>query len=137
MMVTYVRGHFKNVSGSLVFDPENPAQSSADVTIDAGAIWTGQSQRDAHLRSADFLDVEHHPRITFTGHQVEIAGARDYILRGALGEARRKWHRIGEQILAAWTRCSRPSPTQPAGGCSTNCSKMTGRRSARWSGVCR
>jgi len=84
MMVTYVRGHFKNVSGSLVFDPENPAQSSADVTIDAGAIWTGQPQRDAHLRSADFLDVEHHPRITFTGNQVEVAGARDYILRGAL-----------------------------------------------------
>ena len=84
MMVTYVRGHFKNVSGSLVFDPENPAQSSADVTIDAGTIWTGQPQRDAHLRSADFLDVEHHPWITFTGNQVEIAGARDYILRGTL-----------------------------------------------------
>ena len=84
MMVTYVRGHFKNVSGSLVFDPENPTQSSADVTIDAAAIWTGQPQRDAHLRSADFLDVEHHPRITFTGNQVEVAGARDYILRGAL-----------------------------------------------------
>jgi len=84
MMVTYVRGHFKNVSGSLVFDPENPAQSSADVTIDAGTIWTGQPQRDAHLRSADFLDVENHPRITFAGNQVEVAGARDYILRGAL-----------------------------------------------------
>ena len=84
MMVTYVRGHFKNVSGSLVFDPENPAQSSADVTIDAGTIWTGQPQRDAHLRSADFLDVENHPRITFKGNQVEVAGARDYILRGAL-----------------------------------------------------
>src|SRR5207237_5987358 len=40
---------------------ENPTQSSADVTIDAAAIWTGQPQRDAHLRSADFLDVEHHP----------------------------------------------------------------------------
>ena len=84
MMVTYVRGHFKNVSGSLVFDPENPTQSSADVAIDAAAIWTGQPQRDAHLRSADFLDVENHPRITFKGTQVEVAGARDYILRGAL-----------------------------------------------------
>jgi len=84
MMVTYVRGHFKNVSGLLVFDPENPTQSSADVAIDAAAIWTGQPQRDAHLRSADFLDVENHPRITFKGTQVEVAGARDYILRGAL-----------------------------------------------------
>ena len=84
MMVTYVRGHFKNVSGSLVFDPENPAKSSADVTMDAGTIWTGQPQRDAHLRSADFLDVENHPRITFRGDQVAVAGACDYILRGAL-----------------------------------------------------
>ena len=84
MMVTYVRGHFKNVSGSLVFDSENPAQSSADVVIDAAAIWTGQPQRDAHLRSADFLDVENHPTITFKGNQVEVAGARDYTLRGAL-----------------------------------------------------
>src|ERR1700757_808923 len=83
MMVTYVRGHFKNVSGSLVFDPENPAKSSTEVTIDAGTIWTGQPQRDAHLRSADFLDVEHHPRITFTGNQVEIAGARLHPARHA------------------------------------------------------
>ena len=43
-----------------------------------------QPQRDAHLRSTDFLDVEHYPRITFTGNEVEIVGARDYILRGAL-----------------------------------------------------
>jgi polyisoprenoid-binding protein YceI len=84
MMVTYVRGHFKNVSGSLLFDPENPGQSSAEVIIDARTIWTGEAQRDAHLRSADFLDVENHPRITFTGDQVEITSAHDYILRGAL-----------------------------------------------------
>jgi len=84
MMVTYVRGHFKNVRGSLLFDPENPAQSSAEVTIDAGTIWTGEPQHDAHLRSADFLDVENHPRIIFKGNQVEGAGAHDYILRGAL-----------------------------------------------------
>src|SRR5260370_30506107 len=70
MMVTYVPGHFKNVSGSLVFDPENSAHSSADVAIDAAAIWTGQPQRDPHLRSADSLDVENHPRITFKGNQV-------------------------------------------------------------------
>lgn len=55
-----------HVSGSLVFDPENLALSLADVAIDAEAIWTGQPQRDAHLRSADFLDVENHPRVIFT-----------------------------------------------------------------------
>jgi len=84
MMVTYVRGHFKNVSGSLVFDPERPTQSSVEVKIDAGSIWTGEPQRDTHLRSADFLDVENHPQITFKGDQVQVVGARDYILRGAL-----------------------------------------------------
>src|SRR5712691_2383883 len=57
---------------------------TADVSIDAAAIWTGQPQRDAHLRSADFLDVENHPRITFKSNQIEVAGARDYVLRGAL-----------------------------------------------------
>jgi polyisoprenoid-binding protein YceI len=108
MMVTYVRGHFKNVSGSLVFDPENPTQSSADVTIDARTIWTGQPQRDAHLRSADFLDVEHHPWITFTGNQVEIAGARDYILRGTLmirgvsREVKLKVNYLGQWLTPWW-----------------------------------
>ena len=61
MMVTYVRGHFKDVHGSLEFDPENPHNSSVEVKIDTRNIWTGVKERDDHLRSADFLDVEHHP----------------------------------------------------------------------------
>ena len=63
MMVTYVRGHFKNVHGTLSFDPDNPSAASVEVTIDAGGIWTGEPDRDAHLKSADFLDVEKHPKI--------------------------------------------------------------------------
>ncbi len=69
MMVTYVRGHFKNVSGSWSSIPRIPPSPQADVAIDAAAIWTGRP-RDPHLRSADFLDVENHPRITFKGNQV-------------------------------------------------------------------
>src|SRR6266478_2384052 len=72
MMVTYVRGHFKDVHGSLDFDPKNPRNSSVEVKIDGRRIWTGVKERDDHLRSADFLDVEHHPEITFKGNQVEI-----------------------------------------------------------------
>lgn len=64
MMVSIVRGHFKNVAGTLVFDPDNPASSTVDVSIDAKTLWTGVPERDDHLRSADFLDVEHHPFIT-------------------------------------------------------------------------
>jgi polyisoprenoid-binding protein YceI len=84
MMVTFVRGHFKNVHGTLVFDPVNPQDSSVEVTIDAAGIWTGEADRDAHLKSADFLDVDKHRHITFKGSQVEITGANDGVLTGEL-----------------------------------------------------
>jgi len=84
MMVTYVRGHFKNVHGTLIFDPANPGSASVDVTIDAAGIWTGEADRDAHLKSADFLDVAKHPIITFKSQRVEIAGASDAVVTGEL-----------------------------------------------------
>ncbi len=84
MMVTNVRGHFKNVNGTLEFDPENPQDSSVEVTIDAAGIWTGEDARDGHLRSANFLDVENHPEITFKGNQVALVGAHDLAVTGDL-----------------------------------------------------
>ena len=84
MMVTYVRGHFKNVQGTVFFDPANPRAASVEVTIDAAGIWTGEPDRDAHLRSADFLDVENHPKITFKGNRVEVIGENDVVLTGEL-----------------------------------------------------
>ncbi len=84
MMVTYVRGHFKNIHGTLEFDPESPRNSSLEVRIDAREIWTGVKERDNHLRSADFLDVDHHPEITFAGNQVEVKGEHDYTVAGDL-----------------------------------------------------
>jgi len=84
MMVTYVRGAFKNVHGALVFDPETPRLSSVEVTIDARGIWTGEPQRDAHLRSPDFLDVDQFPQITFKGGQVTVLGDHDYVVSGEL-----------------------------------------------------
>lgn len=84
MMVTNVRGHFKDVHGSLVFDPGDPTKSSAEVTIDARKIWTGEPARDGHLRSADFLDVEHFPEITFRSNQVSLLGEHEYQVMGEL-----------------------------------------------------
>jgi polyisoprenoid-binding protein YceI len=84
MMVTYVRGHFKNVHGTLRFDPESPNNSSVEVQIDVRGLWTGVKERDDHLRSADFLDVDSYPTITFTGNQVELKGEHDYLVTGDL-----------------------------------------------------
>src|ERR687892_822687 len=84
MMVTYVRGHFKNVRGTLFFEPANPRAASVEVTIDASGLWTGEAERDAHLKSADFFDVEKHPQSTFKGDQVEMTGATDAVMSGDL-----------------------------------------------------
>src|SRR5712692_5164394 len=84
MMVCYVRGHFKNIQGKLVFDPKNPGASRVEARINAASIWTGDPDRDAHLRGADFLDVEHHPEIRFTGSKVEVRGGHDYVVTGEL-----------------------------------------------------
>jgi polyisoprenoid-binding protein YceI len=84
MMVSFVRGHFKNVHGTLDFDAENPSATSVEATIDARGLWSGEPDRDAHLRSADFLDAENHPTITFRGKGVELVGANEGKLSGDL-----------------------------------------------------
>ena len=81
MMVTHVRGHFKNMHGTLEFDPKDPVSSSVEVVIDARRSGPGAEQRDEHLRSADFLDVENFPEITFRGNQVDCHRRADYQYR--------------------------------------------------------
>jgi polyisoprenoid-binding protein YceI len=84
MMVTWVRGHFKNVHGTLDFDPESLALTSLEAAIHAKELWTGEPQRDDHLRSADFLNADAHPKITFKSTAVERAGGNDYKVVGQL-----------------------------------------------------
>lgn len=84
MMVTWVRGHFKNVHGMLEFDPADPVNSSVEVVINAKELWTGEPERDEHLRSSDFLDVENHPTITFKGNEVERIGGNEAKVTGDL-----------------------------------------------------
>lgn len=75
MMVSTVRGGFKAVNGTLEFDPNNKAIASVEATIDATSLaTTGVADRDAHLRSADFLDVENYPTLTFKSTAVELTG---------------------------------------------------------------
>ena len=73
MMFTTVRGRFKDFQGTIVVDEQNPDKSTVNVDINAASIDTGAADRDGHLRSADFLDVEKHPTMTFRSKRVEGA----------------------------------------------------------------
>jgi polyisoprenoid-binding protein YceI len=84
MMITNVHGGFKKVSGSVVYDAENPANSSVNAEIDAASINTNEEQRDTHLRSGDFLDVDNFPTITFRSTKVEKSGDDESKVTGDL-----------------------------------------------------
>jgi polyisoprenoid-binding protein YceI len=74
MMVTNVRGSFGAVHGTIEFDPDNPENASVEGKIEAASINTGTEDRDNHLRSGDFFDVENYPHITFSSTEVEPTG---------------------------------------------------------------
>jgi len=72
MVISKVRGHFARWNATLALDEADLARSSVEVEIEAASIDTGVGDRDAHLRSADFLDVEHHPSIGYRSRRVEV-----------------------------------------------------------------
>ena len=76
-MIATVRGNFNEFTGTLYLDPEKPTASSAEIEIEAASIDTRQPDRDAHLKSADFLDVENHPKLTFRSSRVESGRDED------------------------------------------------------------
>src|SRR5215216_7676496 len=71
MMITTVKGRFADVTGTITVDEENPERSHVEVEFKAASIDTRAEQRDQHLRSPDFLDVENYPQITFLSRRVE------------------------------------------------------------------
>ena len=83
MMFTKVRGHFAEFDGTIVVG-ETPEESAASVTMKVESLTTGVEQRDAHLRSADFFEVETYPTITFETTGVEWVGANRLRVAGEL-----------------------------------------------------
>lgn len=84
MMITNVRGSFNGIQGTVTYDPANPTASSVEVTIDSKNINTQEPDRDKHLRSADFLDVEKYPAITFKSKAVTSEGDGELQVKGDL-----------------------------------------------------
>jgi polyisoprenoid-binding protein YceI len=83
-LLTKVSGRFEDFSGAIQFDEAAPANSSIDFTIQAGSINTNQPDRDAHLRSADFFDVERFPALTFVSRVVRSRGDGRFDVTGDL-----------------------------------------------------
>ena len=84
LMVSNVHGEFCGVTGTVVFDPENPANSKIEAVIDATTIQTRDNQRDQHLKSAEFFDVEKYPKITFVSKTVMPVGEGEWRVVGDL-----------------------------------------------------
>jgi polyisoprenoid-binding protein YceI len=83
MVITNVRGNFKDFEGTVLYDPADVTKSSVEVTIKTASIDTDNSQRDTHLRSPDFFDAEKFPTITFKSKSVEKKGD-GYVMKGTL-----------------------------------------------------
>lgn len=84
MLITTVRGRFKSMRGSLLFDEANPANSSIEVEIDAASLDSGVEYRDNHLKSPDFFEAEKYPTITFKSTRVVPEGGDRAKIHGDL-----------------------------------------------------
>jgi polyisoprenoid-binding protein YceI len=108
MMVTWVRGLFKDVHGRMELDWDRCLETTFTGEIDAAAIWTGEPARDLHLRSADFFDVENHPKISFTGGFAERTGSTtfkgevDLTIRGVTRRVALDVSSLGEWKTPFW-----------------------------------
>ncbi len=84
LVISTVKGHFRKYDVALDFDSEQPERSRVEARIEVASIDTRESQRDAHLRSADFFDAERHPYLTFTSTRMEPRGDGRYNVAGDL-----------------------------------------------------
>lgn len=83
-MVSNVRGRFNDFAGTIDMDPKAPQKGSVELSVKTTSIDTGNADRDKHLRTADFFDVEKYPEITFKSDSVKATGKNRYDVTGTL-----------------------------------------------------
>lgn len=83
-LLSRVRGRFSDFSGTIQLDPSHPERSRVEVTIQAASVDTAEPQRDQHLRSADFFEVDTYPTLTFTSTAITPRGGDRYHIAGNL-----------------------------------------------------
>jgi len=84
LVISKVRGTFERWQGAIDYDPDKPEASKVSVRIEAASIDTHEPNRDQHLRSAEFFDVEKYPAITFESTKIERRGKDRYRVLGDL-----------------------------------------------------
>jgi len=100
LVIAKVRGRFTRFAGSLELDAEDITRSKVTADIEVASISTNEEKRDAHLRSADFFDVDRHPLMTFASKRVEAVGADlqvtgDLTIRGTTREVVLRVEQLG------------------------------------------
>jgi polyisoprenoid-binding protein YceI len=84
MMISNVRGEFSKITGTIVYDGDNPPASQINAEIDVSTISTREPQRDEHLKSGDFFDVARYPTISFASKDVVASGPDSFEVAGDL-----------------------------------------------------
>lgn len=107
MMIAKVHGGFEKLSGKLNYDPAQLGKSSIEVVIETASVNTREAQRDAHLKSADFFDVEKYPQITFKSVSVEKAGedlkvVGDLTIHGVTKQVTLQMESPSEELKDPW-----------------------------------
>lgn len=107
MMIAKVHGGFEKLSGKLTYDPSWPAKSNIEVAIEAASINSREEKRDAHLKSADFFDVEKYPQITFKSQSFEkaedgIKVVGDLTIHGVTKQVTLNMESPSEEIKDPW-----------------------------------
>ncbi len=96
--LSHVRGKFNDFAVEIVYDDKDVTKSTVRAVIKAASIDTGIERRDAHLRNADFFDVEKFPEITFQSKHIEKKGAKDFVAHGTF-----TMHGVSKEIALPFT----------------------------------